>query len=306
MNDLTPIERPQDAYRMSTDAAGLCGAIVKQTAKPIQGRKYVTVEGWQAIAIAHGCTASSDHVERVTDEGASGFKAIGIVRRMSDGQEIARAEGFLGDDESTWSRRTVHARRAMVQTRAISRACRSAFAHVVVMIDANLATTPAEEMTYDETPPHNPETGEIIEAVPSRQKVPGISKIKERLNKFMRDGDACTDLETFRKMVHENRADIKTIRDANHEYWTGDGADWKGFGVWMEGRYAALTPREETLAYQLLASTLQECTSTKELQAWLNKNGEVVGDLDGEESRKFEELYDTVERALKAMEIVSA
>jgi hypothetical protein len=68
---------------------------------------------------------------------------------MSDGAEIARAEGFLGDDESVWAKRPVYARRAMVQTRAISRACRSAFAHVVVLIDANLSTTPAEEIPFD-------------------------------------------------------------------------------------------------------------------------------------------------------------
>lgn len=135
-----------EVYRASTDAAGLCREIVLKTAQNIQGRKYVRVEGWQAIAIAHGCTASADEVERVNDEGMGGFRAIGIIRRMSDGAEIARAEGFLGDDETMWTKRPVYARRAMVQTRAISRACRSAFAHVVVLIDSNLSTTPAEEV----------------------------------------------------------------------------------------------------------------------------------------------------------------
>ena len=140
-------------YRVSTDAAGLCGAIVKQTASNIQGRRYVSVEGWQAIAIAHGCAAGSRDVERV--EG--GVRAIGEVRRMSDGQLIATAEGFVGEDEPTWfggknkwgkeqPKRADYAIRAMAQTRAISRACRSAFAHVVVMIDAGLSTTPAEEV----------------------------------------------------------------------------------------------------------------------------------------------------------------
>ncbi len=130
------------SFRASTDAAGLCAEIVKRTAKPIQGRKYVAVEGWQSIAIAHGCTASARDVEHI--EG--GWRAIGEVRRMSDGRLIAQAEGFLGEDEKTWASRPLFARRAMVQTRAISRACRSAFAHVVVMIDAELGTTPAEEM----------------------------------------------------------------------------------------------------------------------------------------------------------------
>jgi hypothetical protein len=152
-----PHERPLDAYRMSTDAAGACGEIVKRTAKPIQGRKFVSVEGWQAIAIAHGCAASAKGVERVD----GGVRAVGEVRRMSDGQLIAQGEGFVGEDEAVWfggtvtnkwgktvkhEKRADYAIRAMAQTRAISRACRSAFAHVVVMIDEELSTTPAEEV----------------------------------------------------------------------------------------------------------------------------------------------------------------
>jgi hypothetical protein len=163
MNALVPIQASNaEVYRASTDAAGLCREIVLATAQKIQGRQYVKVEGWQAIAIAHGCAASADHVERVEDEGMSGFRATGIVRRMSDGAEIARAEGFLGDDEKMWSGRPVYARRAMVQTRAISRACRSAFAHVVVLIDANLSTTPAEEVPdggFDDRP--SPQTRNV-------------------------------------------------------------------------------------------------------------------------------------------------
>lgn len=160
MNELVaiPHDRPLDAYRVSTDAAGACGEIVKRTAKPIQGRKFVSVEGWQAIAIAHGCAASALGVERIVGEGV---RAVGEVRRMSDGQLIAQAEGFVGEDEAVWyggtvkdkwgktkthEKRADYAIRAMAQTRAISRACRSAFAHVVVMIDADLSTTPAEEV----------------------------------------------------------------------------------------------------------------------------------------------------------------
>lgn len=155
-----------EVYRASTDAAGLCRDIVMATAQDIQGRKYVKVEGWQAIAIAHGCTASARAVERI--EG--GVRAIGEVRRMSDGAVIAEGEGFVGEDEATWyggttrawkwgerrgekvwyektlDKRPDYAIRAMAQTRAISRACRSAFAHVVVMIDSSLSTTPAEEV----------------------------------------------------------------------------------------------------------------------------------------------------------------
>lgn len=158
-----------EVYRASTDAAGLCRDIVMATAQDIQGRKYVKVEGWQAIAIAHGCTASARAVERV--EG--GVRAIGEVRRMGDGAVIAEGEGFVGEDEATWyggevttrygkktlPKRPDYAIRAMAQTRAISRACRSAFAHVVVMIDSRLSTTPAEEV-----PAGGFDNGEVIEA----------------------------------------------------------------------------------------------------------------------------------------------
>lgn len=157
MNAMIPVTTDNAlAYRASTDAANLSRDMVLACVMEIQGRKYVKVEGWQAIAIAHGCTGSARDVERV--EG--GVRAIGEVRRMSDGAVIAEAEGFVGEDEATWyggetvtkygkktlPKRPDYAIRAMAQTRAISRACRSAFAHVVVMMNAGLSTTPAEEV----------------------------------------------------------------------------------------------------------------------------------------------------------------
>ena len=132
-------------FRKATDAAQLCKQIVVATAITIASRKYVRVEGWQAIAIAHGCVASSGEVERIP----GGIRAIGTIRRGSDGMIVAQAEGFVGDDEETWGKRQEYAKRAMAQTRAISRACRSAFAHVVVMMQAGLQTTPAEEVPQE-------------------------------------------------------------------------------------------------------------------------------------------------------------
>jgi hypothetical protein len=131
--------------RQASDVAGFCKDIVLRTAQNIQGRKYVRVEGWQSIANAYGCVASAKDVERVE----TGFRAIGQVRRMDTGIVIAEAEGFVGDDEKTWNKRDEYAKRAMAQTRAISRACRSAFAFVVTYMDAGLETTPAEEVPHE-------------------------------------------------------------------------------------------------------------------------------------------------------------
>lgn len=136
-------EQPAVALmRRATDVASACREIVKKTALVIQGKQYIPVEGWQSIATAYGCVAGSGEVENVD----GGIRAIGMVRRISDGVLIATAEGFVGDDESTWARRPMFARRNMAQTRAISRVCRSAFAFVVTMIDEKLDVTPYEEM----------------------------------------------------------------------------------------------------------------------------------------------------------------
>lgn len=145
-------------YRVSTEAAAICRDIVVATATNIQGRKYVQVEGWQAIALAHGCAASSGDVIRFDDGSVS---ATGRIIRIDTGTLISSAEGYVGADEPVWfggsvtdrwgktkilPKRADYAIRAMAQTRAISRACRSAFAHVVVMMNAGLSTTPAEEV----------------------------------------------------------------------------------------------------------------------------------------------------------------
>jgi hypothetical protein len=299
MNELVRVEQPNAdvrAYRASTEAAEICKEIVVATSSNIQGKRYVAVEGWQAIAIAHGCALSARDVEPVD----GGVRAIGEVRRMTDGQLIATAEGFVGEDEPTWyggqsrgktlPKRADYAIRAMAQTRAMSRAGRTAFAHVVVMMKAGLATTPAEEMIAIDG-----ETGEIIDT-PVREKVPGIHKIKQRLGDLMKAGNATDNLEAFNSLVSNCKDDLQAIKDANHEYWTGDGADSEGFKAWIKRRREELAG---SLTYQLLCSTLAEVESWQELQGWLNKHGDAVGSLDGEESRRFEALYDERAAALK-------
>ena len=50
---------PAQLMQISTDVAAVCGEIVKKTAIQIKGRRYIKVEGWQALATAHGCVAGS-------------------------------------------------------------------------------------------------------------------------------------------------------------------------------------------------------------------------------------------------------
>jgi hypothetical protein len=169
------IVEPGPLHRLATDVAGLVREVVTTATLAIEGRNYVKVEGWQAIANGFGCVASARDVQRVFDESSGdfiGFKAIGEVRRMSDQALMAVSEGFIGTDEvrwfggkgRVWNKQTrryeekhydpapEYAARSMVQTRAISRACKAAFAFVILMIDKNLSTTPAEEMEPGDEP----------------------------------------------------------------------------------------------------------------------------------------------------------
>jgi hypothetical protein len=166
--------------RQATDVAGACRAIVKETCQRIGQKDYVRVEGWQAIAVAHGCVASARDVERLED----GYRCIGEVKRMDNGQVISSAEGFLGDDEPMWEKRPTYAKRAMCQTRAISRACRSAFAHIVVLIDKSLSTTPAEEVPYGGFQDINTDKYEEAQkATPAQITKADLADITAKINK---------------------------------------------------------------------------------------------------------------------------
>lgn len=183
MNDIViQNNNPLENIRQSTDVAGACKEIVSRTSIKIQNKKYVPVEGWMAIATAHGCNLSATDVKAVD----GGISARGIVRRISDGITLGEAEGFVGDDEKTWSNRPLFARRAMAQTRAMSRAARSVFAHVVVLMDAGLETTPAEEMGHEiEVKAVSTPQREIVQPVkPEPKPEPKKPDDKETYNKF--------------------------------------------------------------------------------------------------------------------------
>lgn len=160
-------------YNQATNVAGLCKELAVKKALSIAGRRFLPVEVWTTIAVAHGCMASieRDSVKEIFRDGKLlGIRAIGILKRISDGAVLSEAEGFVGADEVDWygsdgkpitrwskkqdkeiqvivEKRDDYAIRAMAQTRAVSRVCRTGFSHVVVMIDENLSTTPFEEVS---------------------------------------------------------------------------------------------------------------------------------------------------------------
>jgi hypothetical protein len=73
----------------------------------------------------------------------------------------------------------------------------------------------------------------------------------------------------------------------------------------IEKRRLELTPKEPSLEFQMLASCVAECTSGNDLRGFLNKHGDAVALLDGEESREFERIYDERTEALKLVDTAS-
>ncbi len=139
-------EKPKALIQRATDVATVCKLAVLSSVMEIRGKRYVKVEGWCTIAAAYGCIPS---IREVVEE-ERGIRAVAELKR-SDGSVVATAQGFCGLDEPEWSNRALYARQGMAQTRAISRVCRTAFAFVLKLIDADLQTTPADEIPLSET-----------------------------------------------------------------------------------------------------------------------------------------------------------
>jgi hypothetical protein len=195
-------------HRRATDVAGLVRAIVTGKAVQIGPRKYVPVDAYQAIANAMGCVASARDVRRV--EG--GYTAIGEVKRLSDGAVLAEGEGFVGDDEPKWSKGPEYARRSMVQTRAIGRACRAAFAFVVPMIDLGLSSTPAEEMEGINTATVEPPAPNVTKPV-SRGTAPLRDALRPSPPKPANEPPPHTDADFRPDATHDRAASFSFGRD---------------------------------------------------------------------------------------------
>ena len=109
---------------------------------PINGKKYVKVEGWTTLAVMMGVVAR----EVQTTEADGIYTAVVELVRMSDGACISRASAECGE-EKPWNARPRYARRSMAQTRATGKACRLAFSWVMSL--AGYEPTPLEEMPPD-------------------------------------------------------------------------------------------------------------------------------------------------------------
>jgi hypothetical protein len=137
-------------------------------------------------------------------------------------------------------------------------------------------------------------------------KVEGISRIKEAMRQLQLEGNKATTLDEFNALVRANADDLTALKEDNHDWWAGDGMDNEGLKAWIVRRRAELTPKDATLAFQMLSSCLAACATRNDLNSLLDQHGSVAEQLDGEEAREWERLYNEREAAIMAISNVGA
>lgn len=136
----------------------------------IQGRKYITVAGWQTLGAMVGVFPivvwtrptpdfqapvwefyrdGSRNKRRLVQDGQGGWESR-VEARRPDGQVIGAAESECRWDETTWRNRDSYALRSMAQTRATSKALRIPLGFIVEL--AGYVGTPEEEMPESRAP----------------------------------------------------------------------------------------------------------------------------------------------------------
>lgn len=209
-------EAPAGVMGRGAAVAAACRQIVLSTTMDLRGKKYIRAEGWQALAAANGLSPRISMVEEMQN---GDIRAVCDLIRLSDGETVASSEGFVGTDEPMWQGRPRYARRGMAQTRATSRACRSALAWIVPLLDADLSTTPAEEMEEPVTaskgkskaPQITTFVQEVVEAAATPPELPTKAALERILSLYRQATAAGVVGANYWDLVREDYA-IKTIK----------------------------------------------------------------------------------------------
>lgn len=116
----------------------------------INGKQYLEYSSWQTLARFFGATAGTEWTKPILDNTGKvvGYEARAFVNQH--GEVISAAEASCMRSEKNWANSEEFAIKSMAQTRAAAKALRNAFGWVAEL--AGYASTPAEEMTYDNTP----------------------------------------------------------------------------------------------------------------------------------------------------------
>jgi hypothetical protein len=175
----------------------------------IRGKNYVTVDGWQTLGSMLGVTA----VVVSTREVADGDWEARAEARTLDGRVVGAADAMcLKAEGGNWGpKATSNARRAMAQTRAMSRALRGPLGFVVNL--AGYAATAAEEMPVG--PPVEPEVQQNADWIETGRS----ERIEASVKAAIKDG--LLDAQKFKLACQSMNVGGRSVRQACQQMTPG-------------------------------------------------------------------------------------
>ncbi len=138
---------PEQQLAFATKAANALMKVVKP--KKINGKDYMMFGGWQTLGRFFGSTVGIEWTKPILDEkgAVKGYEARAEV--LQHGTRISSAEASCFRAERNWTTKDEFSLKSMAQTRASAKALRNAYGWVAEL--AGLESTPAEEMSYEQS-----------------------------------------------------------------------------------------------------------------------------------------------------------
>lgn len=139
---LFAVEDPDEFIERASKAATALAKVLKarQLVKKIGQNEYVEIGGWQLLGGMVKVYCSTEWTRKTED----GWEARAVCHNAA-GDELSSAEAQCSTKEQRWSGRDDFQVRSMAQTRAQSKAYRTALGFIVEL--AGYKATPAEEMS---------------------------------------------------------------------------------------------------------------------------------------------------------------
>jgi hypothetical protein len=163
-----PIEQPQAALVRFVEAAKLAKQVIEKAGFEItiQGRRYITAQGWSVLGSMFGLTVRTRSIEHRTTENGKA-QVIAYVDVLRHGQVIGGAAGAADYEEASWRRDTGWENRpyshlvSLAQTRATRKALQLLLAHIVALAGYETEELPEhteKEAVKESRPTIDPET----------------------------------------------------------------------------------------------------------------------------------------------------
>lgn len=147
--------RPHEMLARATEMADALKVVIQRAGLviPIQGRQYVTVEGWTVLCSMLQVFPKVEWTHKLEGD-AIAYEARVALVHMGTGNVVSVAEAMASQAERKPWCGAEFSVRSMAQTRATGKAARLGFSWIIKM--AGYEPTPAEEMPTEDGPPPPP------------------------------------------------------------------------------------------------------------------------------------------------------